>query len=77
MDFPGNLVAVPVHSEGSLSTDTPKRLFQSHARSAVSSSDLFSYDVTSDGQKFLIDSYRKPASTQPLSIILNSTAGNQ
>jgi dipeptidyl aminopeptidase/acylaminoacyl peptidase len=77
IDFQGNVVAVPVNSEGSLSTGTPKRLFQSHARSAVSSSDLFSYDVTPDGQRFLIDRYMKPATTPPLSIILNSTSANQ
>ena len=77
IDFQGNLIAVPVHSEGTLSTDAPKELFQSHARSAVSSSDLFSYDVTPDGQRFLIDRYVKPASTQPLSIILNATFSNQ
>ncbi len=77
IDFQGNVLAVPVNSEGSLSTGTPQPLFQSHARSAVSSSDLYSYDVTPDGQRFLIDRYRKPSSTQPLSIILNSTTGNQ
>lgn len=73
LDFKRNLVAVPVSSEGSLSTGTPTILFQSHARSSVSSSDLFSYDVTPDGKRFLIDRYIKPVTTPPLSIILNST----
>ena len=77
LDFEGNVVAVPVNSEGSLSAGTSKRLFQSHARTAVSSSDLFSYDVTPDGQRFLVDRYVKPASIPDLSIILNSLAGNQ
>ena len=77
MDFKGQLIAVPLNSEGSLSTGTPKALFQSLARTAVSSSDIFSYDVTPDGQRFLIDRYVKPASTPPISIILNSTGGNQ
>jgi Tol biopolymer transport system component len=52
LDSQGNLVSVSVDSEGTLSAGTPKTLFQSHARSNVSSSDLFSYDVMPDGQRF-------------------------
>ena len=75
LDFQGNLLAVPVSSEATLSTGTPVKLFQSHARTAVSSSDLFSYDVTPDGKRFLVDRYVKPATTPPLSVILNATSG--
>jgi Tol biopolymer transport system component len=77
LDSQGNLVSVSVDSEGTLSAGTPRTLFQSHARSNVSSSDLFSYDVTPDGQRFLIDRYVKPSQTPPLNIILNSLSGTQ
>ncbi|MGC2110807.1 MAG: protein kinase [Candidatus Korobacteraceae bacterium] len=72
LDPKGNIVSVPVGSEGSLATGTPVVLFQSRARAAVSSSDLFSYDVTPDGQRFLVDRYVKPAQTPSLSIILHA-----
>ncbi|HEY1730532.1 MAG TPA: protein kinase [Terriglobales bacterium] len=77
LDSQGNLVSVSVDSEGTLSAGTPKTLFQSHARSNVSSSDLFSYDVMPDGQRFLIDRYVKPPETPPLSIILNAVSDRQ
>ncbi|HSY12184.1 MAG TPA: protein kinase [Verrucomicrobiae bacterium] len=77
LDSQGNLMSVKVDNEGTLSADTPTKLFPSHARMAVSSSDQFSFDVTPDGQKFLIDQYFKPAETPPLSIILNATSGGE
>jgi len=77
LDSQGNLVSVAVDSEGTLSAGTPRILFQSHARSPVSSSDLFSYDVMPDGQRFLIDRYVKPPETPPLTIILNAVSGGQ
>jgi eukaryotic-like serine/threonine-protein kinase len=75
LDPKGNLVSVTVNSEGSLSTGTPTPLFQTHARATVSSSDLFTYDVTPDGKRFLVDRYVKPAQTPPLNIILHATTG--
>ncbi|HEY5175338.1 MAG TPA: hypothetical protein VII95_07205 [Terriglobales bacterium] len=68
------LMAVPVTAEGGLSTGTPVPLFQIRGRSIVSSTDLFSYDVTADGQRFLVNQYVKPAQIQPLNIVLNATA---
>jgi len=67
------LVSVEVSSEGSLSTGTPAPLFQTRARSPISSSDIFSYDVTPDGKRFLVDRYVKPTSVPSLSIILQAT----
>ncbi len=75
LDPKGNLVSVPVNSEGNLSTGAAALLFQTHARADVSSSDMFTYDVTRDGQRFLVDRYVKPAQTPPLSIILHATTG--
>ena len=72
LDPKGNITAVDVNSEGTLATGTPTTLFQADARPSVSSSDLFNYDVTPDGQRFIVDRYVKPAHTPPLSIILNA-----
>jgi len=69
------LMAVPVNSGGELSTGTPVFLFQVPGRANVSSTDLFSYDVTADGQRFLVNQYVKPAEVPPLNIVLNATAG--
>ena len=73
LDPKGNIVAVDVSSESTLATGSPVKLFEAHARPSVSSSDMFNYDVTSDGQRFIVDRYVKPAQTAPLSIILNAT----
>ena len=50
------------------------RCFRYAAARVVSSTDLFSYDVTADGQRFLVNQYVKPAQVQPLNIVLNATA---
>ncbi len=66
--------AVPVSTEGTFSPGNPVTLFQSQLRAPVSSTDLFSYDVTKDGQRFLVNRYIKPEQVAPLRIVLNATA---
>lgn len=66
--------AVPVSTEGTFSPGNPVPLFQSQLRAPVSSTDLFSYDVTKDGQRFLVNRYVKPQQVAPLRIVLNATA---
>jgi eukaryotic-like serine/threonine-protein kinase len=65
--------AVPVNSEGAFSTGNPTPLFHSQMRAQVSSTDLFNYDVTRDGQRFLVNRYAKPEQVAPLRVVLNST----
>ena len=67
------LMVAPVSAEGGLSTGNPVPLFQIGGRAIVSSSDLFSYDVTPDGQRFLVNQYVRPARPQPLNVVLNAT----
>jgi hypothetical protein len=50
---------------------SPVALFQTHRRQPVSSQDDFSYDVSSDGQRFLIATKVDEANVAPLSILLN------
>ena len=69
------LTAVPVNAEGSFSSGNPVPLFRAQLRAQVSSTDIFTYDVTKDGKRFIINRYAKPAQVPPLHIIFNATAG--
>jgi serine/threonine protein kinase len=69
------LTAVTVDTRDSFSSGNPTPLFRTQIRAQVSSTDQFSYDVTKDGQRFLVNKYAKPAQVAPLHIILNATAG--
>jgi len=68
------LTAVPVNSEGAFSTRNLTPLFQSQLRAQVSSTDVFNYDVTRDGQRFLVNHYAKPQQVAPLHVAFNATA---
>jgi len=70
----GMLTAVPVSTVGTFSTGTPTPLFQFHGRAPISSTDAFSYDVTKDGKRFLVNRYVKPERITPLTIVLNASA---
>ena len=68
------MTAVTVNTEGGFSTGSPTPLFQTQFRTPVSSTDLFGYDVTKDGQRFLVNRYTKPSQAASLHIILNATS---
>lgn len=70
----GTLTSVPVNSEGTLSTGSPSQLFQIHGRAPISSTDLFTYDVAKDGNRFLVNRYAKPEHVQPLTLVLDAAA---
>ncbi len=72
----GMLMAVPVDATNSFATGTPEPLFQIHGRAVISSTDVFTYDVTKDGKRFLVNRYVKPEHVPPLTILLN-TAGTK
>jgi hypothetical protein len=44
-------------------------------RAKISSTDVYTYDVTKDGQKFIVNRYVKPDHVDPLTIVLNAGAG--
>jgi len=68
----GMLTAVPVSTLGTFASGSPVALFQFHGRAAISSTDVFSYDVTKDGKRFLVNRYVKPEKIEPLTILLPS-----
>jgi hypothetical protein len=69
----GMLTGVPVETAGGFSSGVPQQLFQTRSRAPISSADLFSYDVSADGKRFLVNRYFT-ANAPPLNIILNATA---
>ncbi|MDP9162456.1 MAG: protein kinase [Acidobacteriota bacterium] len=72
----GMLMAVPVNAEDIFATGTPTPLFQIHGRAPISSTDIFTYDVTKDGKRFLVNRYVKPEHVPPLTILLNAATGD-
>jgi Tol biopolymer transport system component len=67
----GKMMAVPVTTGASFKADSPVTLFQTHRRQPVSVPDVFSYDVSGDGQRFLIITKVDEANAAPLSVFLN------
>ncbi len=67
------LMAAPVKTGANFDAGTPTVLFQANPREMFATSELFSYDVSSDGQKFLINTQLKTEMT-PMSIVLNWNA---
>jgi len=72
----GMLMEVPVSGESIFATGTPRPLFQIHGRAPISSTDVFTYDVTKDGKRFLVNRYVKSQHVPPLTILLNTASGN-
>jgi len=65
------LMAVPVKAGATFESGPPEALFQTHARQNIGVMDAFSYDVTRDGQRFLINVKIDDPSPAPLAIVLN------
>jgi serine/threonine protein kinase len=70
----GVLMSVPVNADSTFSPGVPAPLFQIHGRAPISSTDVFSYDVSKDGQRFLVNRYVKPEKIAPLNIVLNASS---
>ena len=67
------MMAVPVKTGTNFDAGTPTALFQANPRELVATSEQFSYDVSIDGQKFLINTQLKTGMA-PMSVILNWSA---
>jgi len=72
----GMLMAVSVNGASAFVTGTPSPLFQIRGRAPISSTDVFTYDVAKDGKRFLVNRYVKPEHVAPLTILLQTAAGN-
>jgi hypothetical protein len=67
----GKMMAVSVRAGGNFEAGSPVTLFKAHLRPPISVLDRVSYDVTADGQKFLINTKVDEPNAAPLSVILN------
>ena len=68
----GKMMAVAVTPGGAFKAGSPVALFQTtHRRQPISAQDRFSYDVSGDGRRFLINTKIEEANVAPLSIHLN------
>jgi Tol biopolymer transport system component len=71
----GKLMAVEVKAGATFEAGVAKPLFQIRRREPISASDLFSYDVSADGQRFLVNTDTSDVTSAPLTAIVNWTAG--
>lgn len=65
------MMAVPVGGEGSFNFGAPVGLFHATPREMVATSEMIAYDVTKDGQKFLINTDITTGNAQPMSVVLH------
>jgi eukaryotic-like serine/threonine-protein kinase len=68
----GVLTVVEVSRGERFSSGMPRTLFPIAGRAQISSTDLFSYDVTKDGQRFVVNRYKKPETIAPLTVVLRA-----
>jgi Tol biopolymer transport system component len=67
----GKMMAVTLKTKNNFEAGSPVALFQTHLRQPISAMHMVSYDLSGDGQKFLINTKVDELNTAPLSIILN------
>jgi eukaryotic-like serine/threonine-protein kinase len=70
----GKIMAAPVTEGANFDAGAPVALFQANPREAAATSEQTFYDVTRDGQRFLINTEAKQTQVEPMSIILNWAA---
>ncbi len=70
----GKIMAIEVKEGPSFEAGTAKVLFQTRRREQISSTDLFSYDVSADGERFLVNTDAGEATSFTLTLVLNWTA---
>jgi Tol biopolymer transport system component len=70
----GAMMSVDVKTATGFESRSPVTLFQTHPRQPISAMDFFTYDVTADGQKFLVNTKVDTVNSAPLSVILNWSA---
>ncbi len=69
------LMAVPVTSGVNFQAGAPVSLFQANPRELSATSEIAVYDVSKDGQRFLINTQVNTDAARPMSVILNWDAG--
>ncbi|HET7453218.1 MAG TPA: hypothetical protein VFL12_10780, partial [Thermoanaerobaculia bacterium] len=70
----GRLMAVAVKEGPPFEAGAAEPLFQTHQRERIASTDIFSYDVFPDGQKFLVNTDFGETTSSPLNLVLHWAA---
>jgi Tol biopolymer transport system component len=70
----GKMMAVPITAGTNFDAGAPVALFQANSRELVATSELVTYDVTKDGERFLVNTQIEKAEMQPMMMILNWAA---
>jgi eukaryotic-like serine/threonine-protein kinase len=68
------IMAVPITGGTNFDPGSPVPLFQAIPREMGATTELAEYDVTRDGQRFLVNTQVRDPETQPMSVILNWSA---
>jgi len=67
----GKIMSVSVANGPTFDAGTPVALFQANPRVLVATSELVAYDVSKDGQRFLINTRQKNPEAPPMTVVLN------
>ena len=67
----GQMMASPVTTGEHFDAASPQPLFPARVREQVAGSELAMYDVTRDGQRFLINTQMETTDKQPMTVVLN------
>ncbi len=70
----GSIMSADVKLGATFEANVAKPLFRVQRREHISSGDLFSYDVTPDGQRFLVNTDVGELASSPLTVVLGWTA---
>ncbi|HEY6148426.1 MAG TPA: hypothetical protein VIZ69_12030, partial [Thermoanaerobaculia bacterium] len=70
----GKMMAVEMRDGSPIEAGPARPLFQTRRREHISSADLFSYDVSADGQRFLVNTDVGELASPTLTVVLNWTA---
>ena len=73
----GKIMSVPVKGGANFDSGAPVELFQADPRELVATSEQLVYDVSQDGQRFLINTQVKQAGSEPMSVVLNWGTGRK
>lgn len=67
-------MAVSIKTGLRLEFTAPEPLFETHAHDPLTAEEFFTYDVSADGQRFLINANAEQTDPRPVDIVLNWTS---
>jgi hypothetical protein len=71
LSLDGKLMAISVKGSLILQSNPPTVLFEARAHEPIAAEEFFTYDVSADGQRFLINENVEEGNPPPVDIVLN------